>query len=354
MARKLPWLAPDGTEKTLKATKARSKRKKSDDDDEDTDISISKPLRKAKGKQRLRNPSSSPPPVAPKEELMINGLEHDDGWVMVEDEFLTTAKLYTAHLHHADYQRLKNLSRVRAVSTLSGIERPTDGRTKQTTLTKKMIQAGALRKGTDAAITNLGLPAEVNEDEDDDPYMQDPQLAGLMNQTQLKESVKLSMVVRSSQDRSKPNIKRSKPIAPTSGNETEETDDEDLDRDCLPKATSKRTLKVSPIAPSRKFISNPSSASLADSSNRYISSRWSHDRETSSKSELPTLTEKAANQPSTDDECSVPPKRRPVPSKIMQRMNRRLEESKAAKAAKQEDEEKPSLSTIQDVPMWLL
>ncbi len=44
---------------------------------------------------------------------MRPGWDEDDGYIMVEDEFLATAQLYTKHLHHAEYQRLKNLARTR-------------------------------------------------------------------------------------------------------------------------------------------------------------------------------------------------------------------------------------------------
>lgn len=350
MARKLPWLAPDGTEKPSKSsTISRSKRKQSEDDD-DTDLSISKPSRKAKGKQRVRNPSSSPPPTTPEEEPMIDGLENDDGWVMVEDEFLTTAKLYTAHLHHADYQRLKKLSRVRAVSTMTGIERPTDGKTKQSLLTKKMIQASALRKSTQAAITNLGLQAEINEDDEDDPYMQDPQLAGLMNQHQPKGLVKVNNVVRSSQDKPKPTFKRPKIVDPTPESETEETDDGDLDLDCLLKATSRPVSKALPIASSRSSVSKNDEYHRVGSSYDKIIAPKPDDR----RRPISKTSSRAPNQSESvsifiDDGRPDPAKKRPLTPKFMQMRNKRLEEAKAAK----EEDKKPSLSDISDVPMFL-
>ncbi|KAL6708464.1 hypothetical protein ACN47E_002727 [Coniothyrium glycines] len=62
-----------------------------------------------------RAPSSSPPPVAslnePVIEPMRKGMSNfdlrDDEWMMVEDEFLETAKLFTRHLHIARYEELK-------------------------------------------------------------------------------------------------------------------------------------------------------------------------------------------------------------------------------------------------------
>lgn len=65
--------------------------------------------------QDTRIPSSSPPPSQdfsePKVEFMHKGVSkfdlRDDEWMMVEDEFLETAKLFTRHLHIAEYQKLK-------------------------------------------------------------------------------------------------------------------------------------------------------------------------------------------------------------------------------------------------------
>lgn len=59
---------------------------------------------------------------------------------MVEDEFLSTARLYTAHLHRAEYQRLKLLSRSRPPTT-SALERPVDSITEMRAETKKKKEA---------------------------------------------------------------------------------------------------------------------------------------------------------------------------------------------------------------------
>ncbi|KAJ4354552.1 uncharacterized protein N0V89_006289 [Didymosphaeria variabile] len=63
-----------------------------------------------------RLPSSSPPPIAadlppPETEYMLTGVDkfdlRDDEWMMVEDELLQTVKLFTQHLHLAEYETLK-------------------------------------------------------------------------------------------------------------------------------------------------------------------------------------------------------------------------------------------------------
>ncbi|TLD15617.1 uncharacterized protein PgNI_02188 [Pyricularia grisea] len=73
---------------------------------------------------KKRSPSSSPPPAPPEESFMINGLDGDDIWRMVEDEFLSVAGAFTAHLHRAEYKRLKRLAESQNATTISTISRP--------------------------------------------------------------------------------------------------------------------------------------------------------------------------------------------------------------------------------------
>ncbi|KAF1956075.1 hypothetical protein CC80DRAFT_516353 [Byssothecium circinans] len=74
--------------------------------------------RKSKGKDPVEGSrllSSSPPPAEelppPEIEYMDKGVDkfdlRDDEWMMVEDELLQTAKLFTRHLHLAEYDRMK-------------------------------------------------------------------------------------------------------------------------------------------------------------------------------------------------------------------------------------------------------
>ncbi|KXX76771.1 hypothetical protein MMYC01_206037 [Madurella mycetomatis] len=92
----------------------------------------------------VRSPSTSPPPEPLKEEyaahndnktsasltplrFMIEGVEHDDKYRMVEDEFLAVAGDFTRHLHAAEYQRLKNLAKLQNAETIQNISRPVTG-----------------------------------------------------------------------------------------------------------------------------------------------------------------------------------------------------------------------------------
>ncbi len=58
---------------------------------------------------------------------MIEGTEHDDKYRMVEDELLAVAGSFTAHLHAAEYQRLKALAKNQNAETIDNISRPVTG-----------------------------------------------------------------------------------------------------------------------------------------------------------------------------------------------------------------------------------
>lgn len=90
----------------------------SDDDLPSLPAEPSTPRTKRAAKNTLRKSratSSSPPPIQdhsqPEVEYMRVGTSkfdlRDDEWMMVEDEFLETAKLFTRHLHIAEYEKLK-------------------------------------------------------------------------------------------------------------------------------------------------------------------------------------------------------------------------------------------------------
>jgi hypothetical protein len=59
--------------------------------------------------------------------FMIPGAHHDDKYRMVEDEFLSTAQRFTAHLHRAEYNRLKSIAKTQNAAAIREIERPVVG-----------------------------------------------------------------------------------------------------------------------------------------------------------------------------------------------------------------------------------
>ncbi|KAF5123649.1 hypothetical protein E5D57_011565 [Metarhizium anisopliae] len=56
--------------------------------------------------------------------FMIAGPAGDDRYRMVEDELLATAGLFTAHLHRAEYTRLKRLAAAQNAAAIREMERP--------------------------------------------------------------------------------------------------------------------------------------------------------------------------------------------------------------------------------------
>jgi hypothetical protein len=134
---------------------------------------------------------------------MKDGLAGDDIWVMVEDEFLATAKAFTAHLHHAEYQRLKGLARAGMKRKSDGssignsndkdwagsvgrtIARPVDGRARLSGEARNWVRAEELKEEQGRALMNVGadLQERKNDGEEeweDDVWRSNPRLAGLM------------------------------------------------------------------------------------------------------------------------------------------------------------------------------
>lgn len=109
--------------------------------------------------QKERAPSSSPPLLAdyaaPHDEPMRKGVSkfdlRDDEWIMVEDEFLETAKLFTRHLHIAEYDRLKASIEEKkreaevARPVVEGAKRSVDGKMKERARVQENRQKKAIR-----------------------------------------------------------------------------------------------------------------------------------------------------------------------------------------------------------------
>jgi hypothetical protein len=127
-------------------------------------------------------PASSP--ILPQEEDMHKGFDNDDGWIMVEDEFLSTAHMFTARLHREEYHRRQEFSKVHGSSRSQTF--PVDkGVTKQSGLTKaKLIQADLRKRRKTALVNDLGVvrvqDMDLDDDDAEDGYNLDPKLSELM------------------------------------------------------------------------------------------------------------------------------------------------------------------------------
>ncbi|KXL46458.1 hypothetical protein M433DRAFT_215660 [Acidomyces richmondensis BFW] len=189
MPRNLPWLAGsvrrDPCDRFLPATL----RLTSDDDVVDEDVN---PIATAHQRRQTRmaanrTPSSSPPPAPahpPDIEFMRPGFAADDVWMMVEDEFLSTAQTFTRHIHEAEYARLKKVARARGEGTLAAIAQPMDGRASQRMGTLLHIESRECVKRAREGIERLVKVDFDGRSEDENEYTRDPQLAGLMMATQ--------------------------------------------------------------------------------------------------------------------------------------------------------------------------
>ena len=111
---------------------------------------------------------------------MRPGADADDAWRMVEDEFFVTASEFTRHLHHAELQRQKQLAKVRDQSAVNAITQSTLDSDRAGAATSKM--ASNIRQ-------DRAKPEDDHNDRkngDDDPWLRDPRLAGLMSSKQSK------------------------------------------------------------------------------------------------------------------------------------------------------------------------
>ncbi|KAJ0302483.1 hypothetical protein COL516b_007018 [Colletotrichum fioriniae] len=120
--------------------------------------------------------------------FLREGLENDDKYRMVEDELVTIAGHFTAHLHAAEYQRLKAQTRTQNAETIKTISRPVVGsltelaRKRQEELLRKKKQREALRR----AKRDAGRDDEDTGDETSVPW-RGTSLQGLMDSPKKKE-----------------------------------------------------------------------------------------------------------------------------------------------------------------------
>lgn len=120
--------------------------------------------------------------------FMHDGLDHDDRYRMVEDEFLETAKLFTTHLHAAEYRRLKEAARKQNADTISSISRPVTQRMSDST--KRKVEGVSRAKKQTKIVSSLLGKAGADEGDSDDEGSAwiGTALHGLMDSTQKSAS----------------------------------------------------------------------------------------------------------------------------------------------------------------------
>lgn len=161
MTRLLPWLVDGSTKKGEQPDRPPpTKRLKAErgPSADPTFTGKSRPRPRSSIKDEAgRAASSSPPPSQPPQQSPLrSGLNGDDIYIMVEDEFLATAQTFTRHLHHAEYQRLKRLAKDRNNGDIPKVSRPTDGTTAMREELRKKKQAEEVgartKKGVEDAL----------------------------------------------------------------------------------------------------------------------------------------------------------------------------------------------------------
>ena len=99
---------------------------------------------------------------------MKEGLDKDDKYRMVEDEFLDAAKQFTQHLHAAEYLRLKKAARSQNAATINSISRPVTAKMPDETRRKVESIAKARKQATtlQGLLSNQGQASGSDEDFD--------------------------------------------------------------------------------------------------------------------------------------------------------------------------------------------
>jgi hypothetical protein len=115
---------------------------------------------------------------------MDEGLDRDDKYRMVEDEFLSIAQQFTVHLHAAEYKKQQKMVKVRNAETINSISRPVTGKMPDHTKRKVegVARSKAQRKALQSVLETKSGEAEDSDESDGDglPYV-GTTLHGLMD-----------------------------------------------------------------------------------------------------------------------------------------------------------------------------
>lgn len=129
---------------------------------------------------------------------MKEGLAADDIWIMVEDELLDTAKLFTRYLHKAEYQKLKAQVKMASADRLNPLPSAATEKGKASQHLLRRFEAEAKEKAQEDATSKLPSSYKGKEraadDSDDEtaPWMFEPHLGKLMRRPPPKAKSLLS------------------------------------------------------------------------------------------------------------------------------------------------------------------
>lgn len=335
---------------------------------------------------------------------MVDGLDNDDIYIMVEDELLSVAQSFTQHLHHAEYVRLKNLAKSQNASAIKDISSPTDSRVKMREELKKKKVAEARATKQSAILDALGakegtdkladMDSELDDDTDNEPWT-GTSLQGLMtgsrrskqsltNITGAKSGTRAAAGFARTRVKASPeraiqsavsihgyNDRRHLPsVAEERLSETDDEDDDDLD---IP--VSRRIFKRAPIAmnstsdrkvvllsrsdasPTRigKQYNEPDKVRIKSESNSVLSRvETTLPSSKSAKSDLPTPTDSQHSSIKTEDDSLLDhiPKPSVLSGYVARRIQQRLADMKAKQ--EQEDSDKTKVVSINEIPSFEL
>lgn len=299
--------------------------------------------------------------------FMEEGIDQDDKYRMVEDEFLSIAQQFTVHLHAAEYKRQQKMVKVRNAEAINSISRPVTG--KMPNHTKRRVEGVAKAKAQRTVLqTLLGeKPGEEESSDDSDgdglPYV-GTTLHGLMDSPRGK-SASLSKIrasnvaTRAAAGFGKP-VQRSSQISPSvspaskvasrlslpkveydgSTESSDDDDDDDLDAPVASRNLSSFNRKAN-LVPTAMDISR--SAVTVIESSRSSTSTTQLSMENSSYSKVTTAVAPPKPVPTSSETARID-----MESKA--RLARRLEIAKLRKA-KQEQEEKKKPTAV--IPTFL-
>lgn len=282
---------------------------------------------------------------------MVEGIEDDDKYRMVEDEFLAMAQRFTVHLHAAEYKRQQKMAKTRNAETISSISRPVTG--KMPHQTKRNLEAIERAKAQRTIVKNLvgTKKLELSDDSEDDaglPYV-GTSLHGLMDSPSKKKASlrKISGMVTTraaagykQPAQSKSGRKRSfgSPESRTNGRRTQQgvikddnnatessADDDDLDAVQKPIRLVQEAPMVTKVQVKREIkASNQRTESNVHPRSNNVGSSFPDVRETI-KREVPSA------------EIESPPKIRSRVSRFEQARSRRVKEEEVQAAKKKLD-----------------
>lgn len=133
--------------------------------------------------------------------FLVEGLDKDDAWVMVEDEFYAIAQTFTQHLHYAEYVRRKKEAKARSAAAIKELERPTDGQTAMPKTLQMRKNAEALETRQKDGLAQLEGPLDDNPEEhtdEEDGAWAGTHLHGLMTSPRKSRSLVGAHAVKSS------------------------------------------------------------------------------------------------------------------------------------------------------------